>query len=71
MRRVQLVAYATISNRKINTPTQKVRRERLIWESLDHPNILPFYGHADDAMFEPFGAFISPVVQLVSIAELF
>jgi hypothetical protein len=41
--------------------TQKVRRERTVWEALDHPNILPFYGHADDEEFEPFGAFISPV----------
>jgi hypothetical protein len=28
---------------------------------LDHPNILPFYGYANDAHFQPFGAFLSPV----------
>jgi len=40
---------------------QKVLRERTVWEALEHPNILPFYGYADDTEFEPFGAFISPV----------
>lgn len=43
------------------TTRQKVRRERMVWEALEHPNILPFYGHADDEDFQPFGAFISPV----------
>jgi hypothetical protein len=33
----------------------------MVWEALEHPNILPFYGHADDEDFQPFGAFISPV----------
>lgn len=44
----------------LSTMRRKIERERKVWERLDHPNILPFYGHADDPEFEPFGAFISP-----------
>ena len=40
---------------------QKVKRETIVWATTDHPNILPFYGFADDAAFAPFGALISPV----------
>ncbi|PVF91224.1 kinase-like protein [Serendipita vermifera] len=39
---------------------RKVRREAIIWLRLDHPNILPLFGFADDEDFQPFGAFISP-----------
>lgn len=38
-----------------------MRRERKVWEALEHPNILPFYGYANDEDFQPFGAFLSPV----------
>ncbi|KIM22653.1 hypothetical protein M408DRAFT_282468 [Serendipita vermifera MAFF 305830] len=40
---------------------RKARRERLVWASLNHPNILPLYGYAeDDERFGQFGALISP-----------
>ncbi|PVF94194.1 kinase-like protein [Serendipita vermifera] len=40
---------------------RKIRREGLIWSKLNHPNILPLLGFADDDKgFEPFGAFVSP-----------
>lgn len=39
---------------------RKLLRERTTWETLNHPNILPFYGYANDESFEPFGALISP-----------
>ena len=44
-----------------------MKRERRIWATLDHPNILPLYGFTDDEeLFQPFGALISPVSWLVS-----
>jgi hypothetical protein len=43
---------------------QKVKREAIVWATANHPNILPFYGFADDAEFAPFGALISPVSDL-------
>ncbi|KAG8808702.1 hypothetical protein FRC18_004893, partial [Serendipita sp. 400] len=40
---------------------RKVQRERTVWGELDHPNILPLIGYAeDDERFEPFGALVSP-----------
>lgn len=39
---------------------RKIRREAIIWLKLDHPNVLPLLGFADDEDFQPFGAFISP-----------
>ncbi|PVF94193.1 kinase-like protein [Serendipita vermifera] len=40
---------------------RKIHREGLIWSKLNHPNILPLLGFADDDKgFEPFGAFVSP-----------
>ncbi|PVF94191.1 hypothetical protein CPB86DRAFT_54194 [Serendipita vermifera] len=39
---------------------RKIMREGLIWSKLDHPNILPLLGFADDDSFQPFGAFVSP-----------
>lgn len=42
-----------------------MRRERTIWAQLNHPNILPFYGYAEDPrLFGAFGALISPVSRL-------
>ncbi|PVF91171.1 kinase-like protein, partial [Serendipita vermifera] len=40
--------------------TQKLKRERAIWATLSHPNILPFWGFADGEDFGSYGAFISP-----------
>ncbi|KIM21067.1 hypothetical protein M408DRAFT_333661 [Serendipita vermifera MAFF 305830] len=42
---------------------RKINREREVWAALSHPNILPFYGFAEDAVFEPYGALISPWCQ--------
>ncbi|PVF94185.1 kinase-like protein [Serendipita vermifera] len=40
---------------------RKVMREGFIWSQLNHPNILPLLGFAnDDPGFQPFGAFVSP-----------
>ncbi|PVF95372.1 kinase-like protein [Serendipita vermifera] len=39
---------------------RKVDRERSVWASLDHPNVLPLYGFCNDSDFDPYGAFISP-----------
>jgi hypothetical protein len=45
---------------------QKLNRERRTWGALNHPNILPLYGFADDEdMFQPFGALISPVCHVL------
>lgn len=42
-----------------------MQRERTIWAQLDHPNILPLYGYAEDEMlFGAFGALISPVCSI-------
>ncbi|KIM23218.1 hypothetical protein M408DRAFT_332495 [Serendipita vermifera MAFF 305830] len=40
--------------------TRRVLRERSVWATIDHPNILPFYGYADEPSFGIFGALISP-----------
>jgi len=57
-----------IKNGPLNTyRPQKIKRERTTWGTLDHPNILPLYGFADDEeLFQPSGALISPVSWLVS-----
>ncbi|PVG01327.1 kinase-like protein [Serendipita vermifera] len=40
---------------------QKIQREGVVWAGLQHPNILPLLGFAEDEdLFQPFGAFISP-----------
>ncbi|KAG8820947.1 hypothetical protein FRC17_009963 [Serendipita sp. 399] len=40
---------------------KKIERERTVWAMLDHPNILPLYGFAEeDARFQPLGALVSP-----------
>ncbi|KAG8838573.1 hypothetical protein FRB91_007549, partial [Serendipita sp. 411] len=40
---------------------KKVCRERRVWAMLEHPNILPLLGYADEEeMFQPLGALISP-----------
>lgn len=37
-------------------------RERELWAAIDHLNIVPFYGYAEDeSKFGQFGALISPV----------
>jgi hypothetical protein len=37
-------------------------RERKLWAAMDHVNIVPLYGYAEDeSKFGPFGALISPV----------
>ncbi|KAG8780744.1 hypothetical protein FRC15_009318 [Serendipita sp. 397] len=47
---------------RIHAMRRKIHRERAVWGALDHPNILPCIGYAeDDEQFEPFGALISPV----------
>jgi hypothetical protein len=42
-----------------------MERERELWAALQHPNIVPLYGYAEDEgdekMFGEFGALISPV----------
>jgi hypothetical protein len=39
-----------------------MRRELELWAGLQHPNIVPIYGYAEDEkIFGPFGALISPV----------
>ncbi|KAG8832890.1 hypothetical protein FRC18_004471 [Serendipita sp. 400] len=46
---------------RIHAMRRKIHRERAVWGALDHPNILPCIGYAeDDEQFEPFGALISP-----------
>ena len=41
---------------------QKMRRERELWAALEHQNIVPLYGYAEDErIFGLFGALISPV----------
>ncbi|PVF91075.1 kinase-like protein [Serendipita vermifera] len=45
----------------LHSMRRKIRREGFIWSRLDHPNILPLLGFAnDDKGFGPFGAFVSP-----------
>ncbi|PVF94196.1 kinase-like protein [Serendipita vermifera] len=45
----------------LHSMRRKIRREGFIWSKLDHPNILPLLGFADDDKgFQHFGAFISP-----------
>ncbi|KAG8821831.1 hypothetical protein FRC17_009726 [Serendipita sp. 399] len=40
---------------------QKILRERVIWGTLNHPNILPLIGYAEgNERFEPFGGLVSP-----------
>jgi hypothetical protein len=44
------------------TRVQKLKRERSTWAAMNHPNILPLFGFADDhETFQPFGALVSPV----------
>ncbi|KIM19724.1 hypothetical protein M408DRAFT_57582, partial [Serendipita vermifera MAFF 305830] len=43
-----------------DTVKRKLLREMTVWSKADHPNIYPFFGHATDAAFGPFGALISP-----------
>ncbi|KIM20330.1 hypothetical protein M408DRAFT_30439 [Serendipita vermifera MAFF 305830] len=46
---------------KFHTMEPKLRRERVVWAGLRHPNVLRLYGFANDhELFRPFGAFISP-----------
>ncbi|KIM25259.1 hypothetical protein M408DRAFT_222637 [Serendipita vermifera MAFF 305830] len=63
----QLVAIKVINavrGSALHTMRRKLLRERTAWGALDHPNILPLYGFADDnKLFEPFGALISPWMQ--------
>ncbi|KAG8833190.1 hypothetical protein FRC17_011189 [Serendipita sp. 399] len=45
---------------RINVMNRKIRRERVIWGALDHPNILPLIGYAEgDERLEPFGGLVS------------
>jgi len=38
---------------------------------MQHPNILPMLGFAnDDELFQPFGAFVSPVSTLGSLGRV-
>ncbi|KAG8789014.1 hypothetical protein FRC15_000561 [Serendipita sp. 397] len=46
---------------RIQTIKRKILRERVVWGALDHPNILPCIGYAEDnERFGPYGAFIAP-----------
>jgi hypothetical protein len=46
-------------------------RERELWALLEHPNILPFYGYAEDEqVFGLFGALISPVRWQIFISVI-
>jgi hypothetical protein len=38
---------------------QKIERERAVWNSLSHDNILPFLGYCED--FGRYGALVYPV----------
>jgi serine/threonine protein kinase len=60
MRRVSC-ASLIVYRPQLSQLNQKVNREREVWAALNHPNILRFYGFAEDKAFEPFGALISPV----------
>jgi serine/threonine protein kinase len=41
-----------------------MERERKLWSALNHPNIVPFYGHATNQdIFGTLGALISPVTR--------
>ncbi|PVG01330.1 kinase-like protein, partial [Serendipita vermifera] len=45
----------------LHSMKRKIQREGTIWATLNHPNVLPLLGFAEDEnMFLPFGAFISP-----------
>jgi hypothetical protein len=42
--------------------TQTLNRERAVWARLNHPNIIPLYGHTQGGgIFGPYGSLISPV----------
>lgn len=44
---------------------EKMRREREVWAAVNHSNIVPLYGYAEDEeKFGLFGALISPVSKL-------
>jgi hypothetical protein len=58
-----LVAYPLYAN--ICLYSQKLEREMRVWASLEHPNILPFYGYCEG--FGKYGASISPVSYLCDI----
>ncbi|KIM21069.1 hypothetical protein M408DRAFT_333662 [Serendipita vermifera MAFF 305830] len=60
---VAIKVIKAVSNTSLTTMRRKVNREREVWAALSHPNILPFYGFAEDAVFEPYGALISPWCQ--------
>ncbi|KAG8855287.1 hypothetical protein FRC20_000792 [Serendipita sp. 405] len=47
----------------ISDMRRKIQREKLVWARLDHPNILPLYGYAEDRLFHPLGALVSPWCQ--------
>ncbi|KAG8825070.1 hypothetical protein FRC17_008864 [Serendipita sp. 399] len=50
-----------VSGCVLHTMRRKINRERTVWGMLDHPNILPLYGFAEeDTRFQPSGALISP-----------
>jgi hypothetical protein len=50
------------SEETVTDPTQKMTRERELWAALEHQNIVPLYGYAEDErIFGLFGALISPV----------
>ncbi|KIM30254.1 hypothetical protein M408DRAFT_328305, partial [Serendipita vermifera MAFF 305830] len=63
----QIVAIKVLNAFKgcaLHTMQRKLTRERRAWSALNHPNILPLYGFADDdELFQPFGALISPWLQ--------
>ncbi|PVF94696.1 kinase-like protein [Serendipita vermifera] len=61
---VAVKVLSALKGTSLKSMRRKIRRERWIWSTLDHPNILPLLGFADDDPgFEPFGAFISPWCQ--------
>ncbi|KAG9050444.1 hypothetical protein FS842_011367, partial [Serendipita sp. 407] len=46
---------------RIQTIKRKILRERVVWGALDHPNILPCIGYAEDnERFGPYGALVAP-----------
>ncbi|KAG8800765.1 Suppressor of Sensor Kinase (SLN1), partial [Serendipita sp. 399] len=51
---------------EVSSSPKKIKRERTVWEMLDHPNILTFYGFTEeDDRFQPLGALISPSNVLI------
>ncbi|KIM23192.1 hypothetical protein M408DRAFT_321312, partial [Serendipita vermifera MAFF 305830] len=62
--RIQVAIKIIKSTGAPHTIQRKILREITVWSSVDHPNILPFYGYTEDTVFgpfdAPFGALISP-----------